>query len=50
MSEGCLVDSNDTSAAAVDAHMYRCYIKQELNLTIDGFKFGSYIFLKLNYN
>ena len=26
VSKGCLVDSNETSAAAVDAHMYRYYI------------------------
>ncbi|ONI31758.1 hypothetical protein PRUPE_1G329200 [Prunus persica] len=29
VSEGCLVDSNDTSAAAVDAHMYRAKVSDE---------------------
>lgn len=29
VSEGCLVDSNETSAAAVDAHMYRAKVSDE---------------------
>ncbi|KAM0961153.1 hypothetical protein ACFX13_020896 [Malus domestica] len=29
VSEGCLVDSNDASAAAVDAHMYRAKVSDE---------------------
>ncbi|KAL6295216.1 hypothetical protein ACE6H2_003358 [Prunus campanulata] len=29
VSEGCLVDSNDTTAAAVDAHMYRAKVSDE---------------------
>ncbi|KAL6189967.1 hypothetical protein ACLB2K_036368 [Fragaria x ananassa] len=31
VSEGCLVDSNETSAAAVDAHMYRVKVSDEVH-------------------